>query len=80
LFLVGVALYWAEGSKDKPYDRREQLMFINSDPTVITIYVAWLAMLGVGLDQCAKSARLYQRVDGWWRGITFGATSGTIGR
>src|SRR5690606_33649697 len=35
LFLAGVALYWAEGVKDKPYDRREYVVFVNSDPTVI---------------------------------------------
>lgn len=26
LFLVGVGLYWAEGAKDKPYSRREQVL------------------------------------------------------
>lgn len=32
LFALGVALYWAEGAKDKTYDRREKVHFINSDP------------------------------------------------
>ncbi|MFF4400844.1 hypothetical protein [Streptomyces sp. NPDC001480] len=47
LFIAGVALYWAEGSKDKPYDRRENVLFVNSDPGVIQIYLAWLSLLGV---------------------------------
>jgi hypothetical protein len=47
LLLVGVALYWAEGSKDKPYSRRERVTFINSDPDVITLYLRWLDLLGV---------------------------------
>ncbi|MGW9119980.1 hypothetical protein ACWGRV_25715 [Streptomyces sp. NPDC055663] len=47
LFLAGVVLYWAEGSKDKPYSRRESLQFINSDPNVITLYLRWLDLLGV---------------------------------
>ncbi|MFC8867619.1 hypothetical protein ACFUAC_08195 [Streptomyces sp. NPDC057148] len=47
LFLVGVGLYWAEGSKDKPYSRRERLQFINSDPNVITFFMRWLDALGV---------------------------------
>ncbi|MGP2441906.1 hypothetical protein [Streptomyces sp. JW3] len=51
LFLVGVALYWAEGSKSKPYDRRERAVFVNSDPGVIKTYLAWLDLLGVGRDR-----------------------------
>jgi len=35
LFLLGVGLYWAEGKKDKPYDRRELVCFVNSDPDMI---------------------------------------------
>ncbi|MFF2638377.1 hypothetical protein ACFVUB_00870 [Streptomyces niveus] len=56
LFLTGVALYWAEGTKDKPYDRREVVTFINSDPGVITVYLAWLSLLGV------EAERLFYRV------------------
>src|SRR5690606_14328762 len=47
LFIAGVALYWAEGAKDKPYDRRENVLFVNSDPGVIRLYLAWLLLLGV---------------------------------
>ncbi|MGW7525627.1 hypothetical protein [Streptomyces sp. NPDC054783] len=51
LFMTGVALYWAEGAKDKPYDRRENVQFVNSDPGVIRIYLAWLDLLGVERDR-----------------------------
>ncbi|MER7202257.1 hypothetical protein CG723_27340 [Streptomyces sp. CB01635] len=37
LFLTGVALYWAEGAKSKPYRRSEVLQFINSDPEVVGV-------------------------------------------
>ena len=37
LFLVGSALYWAEGSKK---DRRTT--FVNSDPVMILLYIKWL--------------------------------------
>ena len=37
LFLIGSALYWAEGSKK---DRRT--VFVNSDSTMILIYLKWL--------------------------------------
>jgi transcriptional regulator with XRE-family HTH domain len=128
LFMVGVALYWAEGSKSKPYDRRERVIFVNSDPGVIKTYLAWLDLLEVDrarltfrllihesadVDRAhsfwaavadidtsvfakptlkrhnpktvrkntgddyhgcmvigvARSAHLYNRIDGWWNGI-----------
>ncbi|MEV6887137.1 hypothetical protein [Streptomyces sp. NPDC051135] len=47
LFVVGVALYWAEGAKSKPYSRRERVSFINSDPDVISLFMAWLRLLRV---------------------------------
>ncbi|BAU83811.1 hypothetical protein SLA_2894 [Streptomyces laurentii] len=47
LFLIGVGLYWAEGSKDKPYARREDVLFVNSDPGMIRVYLAWLHLLGI---------------------------------
>ncbi|MFE9022353.1 hypothetical protein ACFYNL_27850 [Streptomyces sp. NPDC007808] len=51
LFMTGVALYWAEGAKDKPYARRENVQFVNSDPGVIRIYLAWLDLLGVDSER-----------------------------
>ena len=56
LFLVGVALYWSEGAKDKPYSRRECVTLINSDPGLIRVYLAWLDLLGV--DRSALRFRL----------------------
>jgi transcriptional regulator with XRE-family HTH domain len=47
LLLVGAILYWAEGSKDKPYDRRERVVLINSDERLIRIFLRWLELLGV---------------------------------
>lgn len=47
LFLVGVGLYWAEGTKDKPHARRERATFVNSDPGMITMFLAWLDLIGV---------------------------------
>lgn len=47
LFIAGVALYWAEGAKDKPDRRSEVLQFINSDPNVIRLFLRWLDLLEV---------------------------------
>lgn len=40
VLLVGAALYWAEGTKSKPWRRRHRLAFMNSDPTIIVVFLA----------------------------------------
>ncbi|UXY28036.1 helix-turn-helix domain-containing protein [Streptomyces sp. HUAS TT20] len=63
LFMAGVALYWAEGSKDKPYDRRENVIFVNSDPDVIELYLAWLDLLGVARDRLRFNVMIHESTD-----------------
>ncbi|MDD3728950.1 MAG: hypothetical protein PHH50_01350 [Candidatus Pacebacteria bacterium] len=40
LWLIGTALYWAEGSKEK--DKSSQVTFGNSDPKMVIIFLKWL--------------------------------------
>lgn len=42
LWLVGVALYWAEGSKEKEYSPGSGVKFSNSDPKMISLFLLWL--------------------------------------
>lgn len=42
LFLIGAALYWAEGSKEKEYAPGSGVRFSNSDPMLIKIFLLWL--------------------------------------
>lgn len=63
LFLVGVGLYWAEGSKDKPYDRRENVTFVNSDPGMIKVFLAWLRLLGVQRDRLRFTVMIHEKAD-----------------
>ena len=42
LQLIGAALYWAEGSKEKVYKPGVGLIFSNSDPAMIKLYLSWL--------------------------------------
>ncbi len=50
LFLVGLALYWAEGAKAKPWNPSVQVCLVNSDADVIRTFIAWLALLGIRRD------------------------------
>ncbi|MGW6739785.1 hypothetical protein ACWGDX_03385 [Streptomyces sp. NPDC055025] len=63
LFVTGVALYWAEGTKDKSYARRESVIFVNSDPSVIRVYLAWLGLLGVGPERLRYRVMIHESAD-----------------
>ncbi|MFG2531915.1 hypothetical protein [Streptomyces sp. NPDC048516] len=63
LFIAGVALYWAEGTKDKPHARREGVTFVNSDPNVIQLYLAWLSLLGVEAERIGYRVMIHRTAD-----------------
>ncbi|MFF7175293.1 hypothetical protein [Streptomyces pseudovenezuelae] len=63
LFVAGVALYWAEGTKDKPYARRERVTFVNSDPGMIRLFLAWLDLLGVKRDDVGYRVMIHESAD-----------------
>ncbi|MER5217256.1 hypothetical protein ABT063_43725 [Streptomyces sp. NPDC002838] len=63
LFLLGVGLYWAEGTKDKPHARRESVEFVNSDPGMISVFLAWLDLLEVGRDRLHCRLMIHETAD-----------------
>lgn len=63
LLLMGAVLYWAEGAKDKPWARRESLDFVNSDPDVISLYLHWLALLGVSKERLRFAVQIHESAD-----------------
>jgi hypothetical protein len=42
LWLIGIALYWAEGAKEKEWGTRAGIKFSNSDPKMILFFLKWL--------------------------------------
>ena len=63
LFLAGIALYWAEGTKDKPHARRERVTFVNSDPDMIRLFSAWLDLLEVERDRIRYHVMIHESAD-----------------
>ncbi|MEU1076638.1 MULTISPECIES: hypothetical protein [unclassified Streptomyces] len=63
LFLLGVGLYWSEGSKSKPHLPRERVTFINSDPRMIEVFLAWLRLLGVAPDRLRFYVHIHSTAD-----------------
>lgn len=62
LFLVGVGLYWSEGAKAKPGSNR-RVIFVNSDPNMIRLFLAWLDLLGVELEHRRFSVNIHESAD-----------------
>ncbi|WP_425245481.1 hypothetical protein [Streptomyces sp. NEAU-NA10] len=63
LFLLGVGLYWAEGTKDKPHARRERVTFVNSDPSMIRLFLAWLDLLEVTREDVTYRVMIHETAD-----------------
>ena len=51
LWLIGVALYWAEGAKQHEHSPSTGIMFANSDPEMIVVFMKWLEQAGVSLPE-----------------------------
>jgi hypothetical protein len=62
LFLVGTGLYWSEGAKAKPGSYR-RVIFVNSDPNMIKVFLAWLDLIGVARDQRRFSVNIHESAD-----------------
>ncbi|OIJ62982.1 hypothetical protein [Streptomyces mangrovisoli] len=60
LFLLGVGLYWAEGAKSKSYSRRERVTFVNSDPDMVTVFLAWLRLLQVEPEKLRFAVHIHE--------------------
>lgn len=75
LLLLGAVLYWAEGTKAKPWRKNdERLTFINSDPDVIRLYLAWLTLFGVPPDRVSFRVHIHESADvaaaeRYWAGV-----------
>ncbi|MFE6982626.1 hypothetical protein [Streptomyces griseus] len=84
LFLLGVGLYWAEGSKSKPYRTQERVTFVNSDPGMIEVFLAWLRLLGVAEERLRFHVHIHETADiaaaeQYWITLT-GADPGAFGK
>ncbi len=42
IWLIGAALYWAEGSKEKEHSPGSRVAFTNGDPNMICLFLYWL--------------------------------------
>lgn len=63
LWLIGVALYWAEGAKQKEHNTGEQVTFSNSDPEMVKVFLAWIfSCLGQRHEDILYSLYIHENV------------------
>lgn len=58
IWLIGAALYWAEGAKEKEWDIGTQVRFSNSDSGMIRFFLFWLTDI-CGIDRNAVCPEIY---------------------
>ena len=63
LFVAGVVAYWAEGAKEKPWRRSSRVVFMNSDPDLIRLFLAWLDLVGVERDRLRFAIHIHEKAD-----------------
>ena len=63
LLIAGAVAYWAEGAKSKPRRLSESIGFINSDPDMIRLFVAWLDLLGVERERLRLRVSIHESAD-----------------
>jgi len=61
LFLIGVALYWAEGTKKSGARAGSMVDFANSDPAMVALFIAWLRKCcGVKIEDLVLRLHLHE--------------------
>jgi transposase len=63
LLIAGTVAYWAEGSKSKPWRMSERVIFVNSDADMITLFRAFLSVLGVEDDRLRLQIAIHESGD-----------------
>jgi hypothetical protein len=72
LIRLGAIMYWCEGTKVKPWrPGTERLVFTNSDPGLIALYLRFLAALDVSSDRIQYRLAIHETADvgaaeAWW--------------
>jgi hypothetical protein len=63
LLIAGAIAYWCEGAKSKPYRRDERVVFMNSDPGLIRLFLRFLYVAGVPRDDLVFTVSIHESAD-----------------
>ncbi len=64
VLIAGAMAYWCEGSKNKSYRRPDnRVVFINSDPDLIALFLRFLAVSGVAHERLICRVHIHESAD-----------------
>jgi len=75
LLIAGAMAYWCEGSKNKPGHQNDRVAFTNSDPGLISLFLRFLASVGVPPETLIFRLYIHEDADidgaqAFWRQLT----------
>jgi hypothetical protein len=73
--IAGAVAYWCEGSKRKPHRRADRVVFINSDPGLVRLFLRFLTVAGVDSGRISCRLHIHESADvlstgQYWRELT----------
>jgi transcriptional regulator with XRE-family HTH domain len=63
VLIAGAIAYWCEGAKNKPYRRSDQVIFMNSDPALVTFFLRFLDAAGIERDRLRCTVSIHESAD-----------------
>ena len=63
ILIAGAIAYWCEGTKSKPHELRERILFINSDPGLIKFFLRFLRVAQVESAQLRFRVYIHETAD-----------------
>jgi transposase-like protein len=75
VLIAGAIAYWCEGAKNKPHRRDDRVIFTNSDPLLIGLFLRFLDVAGVSRDELICRVQIHEHADvdaaeKFWLGLT----------
>jgi transcriptional regulator with XRE-family HTH domain len=76
--IAGAIAYWCEGTKNKPERRYDRVVFTNSDPALIRLFLRFLDIAGVEPERLIYQVQIHESADveaaqRFWLDITHAA-------
>jgi hypothetical protein len=63
ILIAGAIAYWCEGAKNKPYRRSDRVVFMNSDPALIGLFLRFLKVAEIGDDRLIYQVQIHESAD-----------------
>ena len=63
ILIAGAVAYWCEGAKSKSYRPADRIVFINSDPGLILLFLRFLAVADVTPDRLICRVHIHESAD-----------------